>query len=88
MKEEITDILNNMDNIWHLKYLISGMNVYICAAKGKMVMEKKDFDKLRTSDDFNKIRIIKEDKVVLPSGYKCILVDKLNEDTMVSLGLL
>ena len=80
--------MNNENSIWRFKLLIAGFMVYINQAQAKMVMERKDFETLKASSDFDKIRILDEDRVVLPTGYKCRLVDKLNTDTLVSLGLL
>lgn len=80
--------MNNENSIWRFKLLIAGFIVYINQAQAKMVMERKDFETLKASSDFDKIRILDEDRVVLPTGYKCRLVDKLNTDTLVSLGLL
>lgn len=80
--------MNNENSIWRFKLLIAGFIVYINQAQAKMVMERKDFETLKASSDFDKIRILDEDRVVLPTGYKCRLVDKLNTDTLVSLGLI
>lgn len=79
---------NDIANIWRFKLLIAGFMVYINQAQAKMIMEHKAFETLKTSSDFDKIRILDEDRVVLPNGYKCRLVDKLNTDTLVSLGLI
>ena len=81
-------MINDITNIWRFKLLIAGFIVYMNQAQAKMVMERKDFETLKTSSDFDKIRILDEDRVVLPTGYKCRLVDKLNTDTLVSLGLI
>lgn len=80
--------MNNENSIWRFKLLIAGFIVYMNQAQAKMVMERKDFETLKASSDFDKIRILDEDRVVLPTGYKCRLVDKLNTDTLVSLGLM